>query len=66
MTINSDDKYKVAIVARWLRKCTDGQDNCDYCPFGDGDLGDNTESYCVRKLNTTAADLLEKLAGLRQ
>ena len=65
MAIDPNDKYKAAIVINWLRKCTDGQDHCRYCHFGNDEGGDSTDDYCVRKLNTAAADLLEKLAGLR-
>lgn len=60
MAISPDDKYKAAIAVNWLRRCSDGADNCAYCPFGDG-IED-----CTRDLHTTAADLLEKLAGLRK
>lgn len=66
MAIDPNDKYNVAIVVNWLRKCSDGQDNCSRCPFGNEEIGDNAEADCLRKLNTTAADLLEKLAGLRK
>ena len=66
MAIDPNDKYNITIVVNWLRKCSDGQDYCSYCPFGNGENGDSTEADCLRKLNTTAADLLEKLAGLRK
>lgn len=60
MFISQEDKYKAAITVNWLRKCSSGQDHCHYCPFAE-----NTED-CMKNLNTTAADLLEKLAGLRK
>lgn len=66
MAIDPNDKYNAAIVVNWLRKCSDGLDHCNYCPFGNGEMGDNAESDCLRKIHTTAADLLEKLAGLRK
>lgn len=66
MAIDPNDKYNAAITVNWLRKCSDGQDHCNHCYFGNGEIGDSTETYCIRKLHTTAADLLEKLAGLRK
>ena len=66
MAIDPNDKYNAALAVNWLRKCSDGQDHCNPCPFGNGEIGDSTETDCIRKLHTTAADLLEKLAGLRK
>lgn len=66
MAIDPNDKYNAAIVVNWLRRCSDSEDNCGYCPFGNGEFGDSTEEGCLRKLHTTAADLLKKLAGLRK
>lgn len=60
MAIDPNDKYNAAIAVSWLRKCTGNQDLCNYCPFAK-DTDD-----CLTNLNTTAADLLEKLAGLRK
>lgn len=60
MAIDPNDKYNAAITVNWLRKCSSGQEHCQYCPFAE-----DTED-CLTKLNTAAADLLEKLAGLRK
>ena len=60
MAIDHNDKYNAAIVVNWLRRCSDSEDNCGYCPFG------NNSEDCCRELHTTAADLLEKLAELRK
>ena len=60
MAINPDDKYKAKVVTDWLRKCTGNQDLCNYCPFA------KDSEDCLTNLHTTAADLLEKLAGLRK
>ncbi len=58
-----NDKYNAAIVVDWLRKCSENPlkaGNCNKCPFDDG------EHNCMDYLHTTAADLLEKFAGLRK
>lgn len=60
MAINPKDKHEAEVVSKWLRRCFDNQDVCKYCPFN------NVEEDCMTKLSTTAADLLEKLVGLRQ
>lgn len=63
MAIDPNDKYQAAIVVSWLRKCLDDPtvaDHCHKCPFDDG------IHNCIDYLHTTAADLLEKLAGLRK
>lgn len=60
MAVDPNVKYDTAIAVNWLRRCSDSTDSCKYCPFGD-----ETED-CLKHLHTTAADLLEKLAGLRK
>ena len=63
MPITPDDKYKATIVVKYLRCCLEDPavpDRCKSCPFDDG------VHNCIDYLHTTAADLLEKLAGLRR
>lgn len=63
MPATPNDKYDAAIVVRWLRQCSEDPlvaDRCHSCPFDDG------VHNCMDYLHTTAADLLEKIAGLRK
>lgn len=59
----AEDKHQAAIIIRALRGCLDDVkvvDYCHKCPFDDG------IHNCIDYLHITAADLLEKLAGLRK
>ncbi len=62
VAVDQNTKYEAAIVVNWLRRCTEDNTkacNCHKCPFDDG------VHNCIDYLHSTAADLLKKLAGLK-
>ena len=62
MAVDQETKYQAAIVVNWLRLCSEDDkvtNACHKCPFDDG------IHNCMDYLHSTAADLLVKLAGLR-
>ena len=57
-----------ATVARWLRRCvedTTEADRCYHCPFGLNAAPDG-EWNCMDELHLAAAELIERLCGIRR
>ena len=55
-------------VARWLRRCVEDSkepDRCYACPYGQFASLDG-ERNCIDELHTAAAELIERLCGIRR